>query len=139
MALNQKQKLGAKYIAEGYSKAEVSRLCKVNPKTVYNWLSMVDFNAEVDRLKAIAEKEIVDATRDRMELLFDNLLDLALKSKNDSVKYNATTYLIDRQLGKPTVKTEDVSTNKSSDDVEDIDSMLEQLDNVIDLREVNTK
>lgn len=139
MALNTKQKLGAKYIAEGYSKAEVSRLCKVNPKTVYNWLDNGEFNAEVDRLKAIAEKELVDSTRDKMELLFDNLLDLALKSKNDSVKYNATTYLIDRQLGKPTVKTEEVSKASASEEEIDIDDMLKELDNVIELKDVKEK
>ena len=106
MALNIKQKQGAKLLAEGYTKAEVSRLCKVNPKTVYSWLEKEEFNAEIGKHTKKAEKELIDNTRDKMELLFENLLELAIKSKNDSVRYNATTYLIDRQLGKPVAKSE---------------------------------
>ena len=139
MSLSVKQKQGAKLLAEGYRKAEVSRMCKVNPKTIYAWLEKEEFQKEIDKHKQKAEKELIDQTRDKMELLFENLLELAIKSKTDSVRYNATTYLIDRQLGKPVAKTEnvEVATNKNDDkDIDDLLKDLEELDNVIDLKEV---
>ena len=136
MALNIKQKQGAKLLAEGYTKAEVSRLCKVNPKTVYSWLEKEEFNAEISKHTKKAEKELINNTRDKMELLFENLLELAIKSKNDSVRYNATTYLIDRQLGKPVAKSENTEIIQDKSEDKDIDELLKELDNVIELKEV---
>ena len=65
----------------------------------------------------------------QVEPLMDNLIKLALTSKDETIKLKATTYALDRLYGKATTKQDiNVTTTDKTAQIEDIDSILNNLD-----------
>lgn len=112
--LDEKHIAAIDYILSGTMlKQEVADRVGISTRTLNRWENDIEFKAELDRrreqLKKCAENKIVNETTN----LVDKMFDLAYKSTDHRVKYNAIKYLLDRSLGVPTVAKVD---NNSKDD-----------------------
>lgn len=112
--LDEKHIAAIDYLLSGTMlKQEVADRVGISARTLNRWENDIEFKAELDRrreqLKKCAENKIVNETTN----LVDKMFDLAYKSTDHRVKYNAIKYLLDRSLGVPTVAKAD---NNSEDD-----------------------
>ena len=127
--LNDKQMRAIELLANGENKNTTAKLVNVNPKTIYAWLKMDVFKDELDRQVIELKKQIETKLAVQVEPLMDNLIKLALTSKDESIKLKATTYALDRLYGKATSKQDiNVTTTDKTAQLENIDDILKELD-----------
>ena len=127
--LNDKQMRAIELLANGENKQTTAKLVNVNPKTIYAWLKMDVFKDELDRQVIELKKQIETKLAVQVEPLMDNLIKLALTSKDESIKLKATTYALDRLYGKATSKQDiNVTTTDKTAQLENIDDILKELD-----------
>ena len=127
--LNDKQMRAIELLANGENKQTTAKLVNVNPKTIYAWLKMDVFKAELERQVIELKKQIETKLAVQVEPLMDNLIKLALTSKDESIKLKATTYALDRLYGKATSKQDiNVTTVDKTAQLENIDDILKEID-----------
>ena len=127
--LNDKQMRAIELLANGENKQTTAKLVNVNPKTIYAWLKMDVFKDELERQVIELKKQIETKLAVQVEPLMDNLIKLALTSKDESIKLKATTYALDRLYGKATSKQDiNVTTTDKTAQLENIDDILKELD-----------
>ena len=127
--LNDKQMRAIELLANGENKQTTAKLVNVNPKTIYAWLKMDVFKDELDRQVIELKKQIETKLAVQVEPLMDNLIKLALTSKDESIKLKATTYALDRLYGKATSKQDiNVTTTDKTAQLENIDDILKEID-----------
>ena len=127
--LNDKQMRAIELLANGENKQTTAKLVNVNPKTIYAWLKMDVFKDELDRQVIELKKQIETKLAVQVEPLMDNLIKLALTSKDESIKLKATTYALDRLYGKATSKQDiNVTTVDKTAQLENIDDILKEID-----------
>lgn len=121
------------YLLSGtLTKADIAKRVGISTRTLYRWEKDEEFKAELDKcrnhLKNKATNRIVNETNS----LVDVMLDLAYKSSDQRVKYNATKYLLDRSLGVPTAAKEDNSDTGDDKDknTNDLKAELEDIKNL---------
>lgn len=116
------------YIIEGKSMTDIAKICGVGRATLYNWLDNKEFKAELDKqrqdVKNNANTEIVNKLGCYIKILHE----IATTSKNDKERRAACEYLVDRALGKSTTRVADVSEDDNKEKVEDIESMIADLE-----------
>lgn len=99
--LTQQQQLAAQLIAVGGKpKQEIAEDIGIARATLYNWMSKESFKAEVDRLRLDFKNFGMDLMLSKLHKSIENIVDISNTSKNDMVKFNANTYLVDRIYGK---------------------------------------
>lgn len=136
--LSDKQLKAIELLANGENKSTTAKLVNVNPKTIYAWLKIDMFNEELDKKVLEVKKQVEVRLSMQVEPLLDNLIKLALNSKDERISLQATTYALDRIYGKATTKQElKVETTDKTAQIENIDSILSDLD--IDVIDVETK
>lgn len=117
-----------KYILEGKNTSEIAKLCNVSRTAIYNWLGDKDFKAELERrkqeIKTSADKKLAG----RLEGYLDELHKIATTGKTEKERRAACEYLVDRVLGKSTTRVADVSEEDNKEKVEDIDSIIADLE-----------
>lgn len=128
--LDEKHIAAIDYILSGTMlKQEIADRVGISTRTLSRWENDEEFKAELDTrrkaLKKTAENKIINQTNN----LVDKMFDLAYKSTDQRVKYNAIKYLLDRSLGVPTAaKEEDNSDDKEKNkDVNDLKKDLEEI------------
>lgn len=128
--LDEKHIAAIDYILSGTMlKREIADRVGISTRTLSRWENDDEFKAELDTrrkaLKKTAENKIINQTNN----LVDKMFDLAYKSTDQRVKYNAIKYLLDRSLGVPTAaKEEDNSDDKEKNkDVNDLKKDLEEI------------
>nr|DAY56958.1 MAG TPA: hypothetical protein [Caudoviricetes sp.] len=128
--LDEKHIAAIDYILSGTMlKSEIADRVGISTRTLNRWENDDEFKAELDTrrkaLKKTAENKIINQTNN----LVDKMFDLAYKSSDQRVKYNAIKYLLDRSLGVPTTaKEEDNSDDKEKNkDVNDLKKDLEEI------------
>ena len=127
--LNDKQMRAIELLANGENKQTTAKLVNVNPKTIYAWLKMDVFKDELERQVIELKKQIETKLAVQVEPLMDNLIKLALTSKDESIKLKATTYALDRLYGKATSKQDiNVTTVDKTAQLENIDDILKEID-----------
>lgn len=127
--LNDKQMRAIELLANGENKQTTAKMVNVNPKTIYAWLKMDVFKDELERQVIELKKQIETKLAVQVEPLMDNLIKLALTSKDESIKLKATTYALDRLYGKATSKQDiNVTTVDKTAQLENIDDILKEID-----------
>lgn len=128
--LDEKHIAAIDYILSGTMlKREIADRVGISTRTLSRWENDDEFKAELDTrrkaLKKTAENKIINQTNN----LVDKMFDLAYKSSDQRVKYNAIKYLLDRSLGVPTTaKEEDNSDDKEKNkDVNDLKAEMEEI------------
>ncbi|WP_313757177.1 phBC6A51 family helix-turn-helix protein [Tissierella sp.] len=139
--IDERQRKAIELIVSGeYQITQVAELVGVHRTTIYNWMDNDEFKAEMDKrlqdIKTRAEKELNSKLLKAIDLYWE----LAVDPKTDKrTKQIALSYIIDRNLGKPTSKMEmadnRTDTNVSEEDIlADIDALEDEgNDNVIRL------
>lgn len=113
-------------------KQEIADRVGISTRTLNRWENDVEFKAELDRrreqLKKCAENKITNETVN----LVDQMFDLAYKSTDQRVKYNAIKYLLDRSLGVPTAaKVDNINDDKENHkDINDLKAEMEEIKNL---------
>ncbi|WP_195430955.1 helix-turn-helix domain-containing protein [Clostridium sp. D46t1_190503_E9] len=110
-------------------KSEIADRVGISTRTLSRWENDDEFKAELDTrrkaLKKNAENKIINQTNN----LVDKMFDLAYKSSDQRVKYNAIKYLLDRSLGVPTAAKEENNNDdkEKNKDVNDLKKDLEEI------------
>ena len=114
------------YLLSGtLTKADIAKRVGISTRTLYRWEKDEEFKAELDKCRNHFKNKATNRIVNETNSLVDVMLDLAYKSSDQRVKYNATKYLLDRSLGVPTAAKEDISDSGNSDkkELEDIKNL----------------
>ena len=127
--LNDKQIKAIELLVQGESISDVAKIIGVSRTTVSTWknkdeLFKVELNKSIQALKSDVETQILN----NINPLTDRLIKIALKSNSDKTSLDAIIYTLNRVLGTPTNKVQDISEEKENTDIMDIDSMLNKID-----------
>ena len=133
--LDERQLKAIELLAIGETISSTANIVGVNRKTITEWKKQDKFKVELDRqvaeLKSNVEKKILS----NINPMMDKLIKIALKSSSDKTSLDAIIYALNRVLGTPTNKTQEVNdgSNKNSAPV-NIEEMLCQInvDNILD-------
>lgn len=127
MILSEKHYEAMKYMLEGCSISDISKLCKVSRTAIYNWLDDKEFKEELSKqgeaIKTNADKQITS----KLDCYISEMHRIATTGKTDKERRSACEYMIDRVLGKATTKVADVTEEVNKGDVENIDDMIKSL------------
>lgn len=128
--LDEKHIAAIDYILSGTMlKQEIADRVGISTRTLNRWENDIEFKAELDRrreqLKKCGENKIVNETTN----LVAQMLDLAYKSTDLRVKYNAIKYLLDRSLGVPTVakQGDSIQGDKENKDANALKAEMEEI------------
>ena len=126
--LNEKQIQAIELIAKGETLTDVARIIGVSRTSVSTWRNKNElFKAELDKyvqgLKDGVDKRIMN----NINPLVDRAIRIALKGKSDKTSLDAIIYLLNRVLGTPTNKTQDITDTDKEDNTVDINSLLEEI------------
>ena len=133
--LDERQLKAIELLAIGETISNTANIVGVNRKTISEWKKQDKFKVELDRqvseLKSNVEKKILS----NINPMMDKLIKIALKSSSDKTSLDAIIYALNRVLGTPTNKTQEVNdgSNKNSAPV-NIEEMLCQIniDNILE-------
>lgn len=116
------------YIMDGKTPTEISRLMNVSRSTIYNWLKLEYVKVELENRKSDLRRQAKDKINSKVNLLVDNMMELACNSSDQRVRLQANKYLLDRSLGVPTAAKEDNSDPGDSDkNTNDLKAELEDI------------
>lgn len=135
--LHEKQKSAIELLLEGKNKSEVCKEINLSRRTLYNWLDDLEFKLELERLEASKKKEAQTTINSHVIKYISELEKIAFNSKSDKLRSEALMYLIDRTLGKPTSKTENIT--ESNTETEERPVTWNDDDNVLELKSKNVK
>lgn len=136
--LTDKQIQAIELIAQGENISDTAKLIGVSRTTVSTWKNNNElFKAELDKslqaLKSDSDTQILS----NINSLTNRLIKIALKSNSDKTSLDAIIYALNRVLGTPTNKVQDISsTGNDNNEPVDINAILEEIkreNNVIDL------
>lgn len=131
--LQEKQMIAIELLCEGKPKTEVCKEINLSRRTLYNWLDDLEFRTELDRLEKCKKKEAQSTINSHVIKYISELEKIAFNSKSDKLKSEVLMYLLDRSLGKPTTKTENVNMQNEDNKENDVISWDDN-DNVLELK-----
>ncbi len=138
--LTDKQIQAIELITQGENLSDVAKLIGVSRTTVSTWKNKDEmFKAELDKSLQALKSDVETQILNNVNSLTNRLIKIALKSSSDKTALDAITYALNRLLGTPTNKTQDITStgDNGNKDIKDIDSMLKEINNkennVIDL------
>lgn len=136
--LNDKQIKAIELLVQGESISDVAKIIGVSRTTVSTWKNKDElFKAELDKSIQALKSDVETQIMNNINPLTDRLIKIALKSNSDKTSLDAIIYTLNRVLGTPTNKIQDVSSENDKTDIVDIDDMLNDLDRkVINLPKV---
>lgn len=115
------------------SKLQIAKSVDIAEKTLYNWLNNNELFRDTLQKRAdiFAETRIKDSKiklATHLDMAIANIVEIA-QDKNNSKRFEANKYLIDRNLGAVTTKVEQSIQNENQcDNSEDIESMVNKLE-----------
>jgi hypothetical protein len=118
---------------EGKSIVDINKITGVSRPTIYKLLDDPEYKAVMDKrlhdLRTQGQKRL----ENKLNSYVDELENIALTSDNENTKKDCLMYLVNRILGTPTSKTQDITNANDSDanKVEDIDNVLDKYKNNI--------
>lgn len=137
--LNDKQIKAIELLVQGESISDVAKIIGASRTTVSTWKNKDElFKAELDKSIQALKSDVETQIMNNINPLTDRLIKIALKSNSDKTSLDAIIYTLNRVLGTPTNKTQDVSNENDNNNVADIEEMLKDIDssNVIELPKV---
>lgn len=127
--LNEKQLKAIELLIKGETTVDIAKKVSISRQSLNTWRSDPVFKAELDKqvqaLKSKVDKKLLIS----LEPLLDRLINIALKSNSDKTSLDAIIYAINRIVGTPTNKTQDVSGEDNKEPISNIDDMLNEIDN----------
>lgn len=127
MVMNIKKEKAIEALINGENITDTAKLADVNRKTIYAWLADEEFKAELDRQTQLIKKSGEQRLMSKLETYIQELEKIALTSKNEKNKMDSLQYLINRNLGTPTNKNQDITEHKNNDSI-DSDKLQNEFD-----------
>ena len=126
--LNEKQMQAIELIAKGETLTDVARIIGASRTSVSTWknkneLFKAELNKYIQGMKDGVDKRIMN----NINPLIDRAIRIALKGKSDKTSLDAIIYLLNRVLGTPTNKTQDITDTDKEYNTVDINSLLEEI------------
>lgn len=126
MALNELMKQGAELYVRGkdgkaLSYRGVAREMGLHENTLYNWKKNEEWQEYVLYIRKKVEQELVDSSKTKLGSSVDKAISTLvglLDSDNDSIRLQASREILDRTIGKATVKTEVEVNSNTTNNVE---------------------
>lgn len=123
---------------QGERVTDIARIIGVSRQTVHHHLQNAEVKAAIHDCMTEAKKQVADKIVGSSEVYINELSKIALTSKDEKLRANCLQYLLDHTIGKATTRIESTSSTPEDNSVEDIDSMLAELeiedeDNVVPL------
>lgn len=126
--LDERQVLAIDCLMKGMSVTEVAKEVGVSRQTIYDWMKIEKFKNVLDECLAENKTRVERKIIAKADLLTNRLLDIALDKKiSAKTSLDAISYTLNRILGTPTNKTQEVSQEKTKEEV-DMDKLLAELD-----------
>lgn len=134
--LSEKQLQAIELLVKGETITDIANIIGVSRISVSNWKNNNEvFKAELDKSIQMLKSNVDSKILSNIEPLIDKLIKIALKSSSDKTSLDAIIYALNRVLGTPTNKSQEVNdgSNKNSAPV-NIEEMLCQInvDNTLD-------
>ncbi|MDC4242521.1 MULTISPECIES: phBC6A51 family helix-turn-helix protein [Clostridium] len=137
--LNDKQIKAIELLVQGESISDVAKIIGASRTTVSTWKNKDElFKAELDKSLQALKSDVETQIMNNINPLTAKLIKIALKSNSDKTSLDAIIYTLNRVLGTPTNKIQDMNNDNSKNEIVDIDDMLNDIsDNkVIELPKV---
>lgn len=137
--LNDKQIKAIELLVQGESISDVAKIIGASRTTVSTWKNKDElFKAELDKSLQALKSDVETQIMNNINPLTAKLIKIALKSNSDKTSLDAIIYTLNRVLGTPTNKIQDINNDNSNNEIVDIDDMLNDIsDNkVIELPKV---
>ncbi|MDU8967460.1 MAG: phBC6A51 family helix-turn-helix protein [Clostridium sp.] len=137
--LNDKQIKAIELLVQGESISDVAKIIGASRTTVSTWKNKDElFKAELDKSLQALKSDVETQIMNNINPLTAKLIKIALKSNSDKTSLDAIIYTLNRVLGTPTNKIQDMNNDNSKNEMVDIDDMLNDIsDNkVIELPKV---
>ncbi len=137
--LNDKQIKAIELLVQGESVSDVAKIIGASRTTVSTWKNKDElFKAELDKSLQALKSDVETQIMNNINPLTAKLIKIALKSNSDKTSLDAIIYTLNRVLGTPTNKIQDINNDNSKNEIVDIDDMLNDIsDNkVIELPKV---
>lgn len=131
MILDEKQINAIEYLLTGTMlKSDIAEKVGISTRTLSRWENNKEFKAELDRQKELLKKTAENKITVQTSNLVDKMIDLAYKSTDQRVKYNAIKYLLDRSLGTPVSAKENTNSNEDDSKNKDTNTLKAELDDI---------
>lgn len=137
--LNDKQIKAIELLVQGESISDVAKIIGASRTTVSTWKNKDElFKTELDKSLQALKSDVETQIMNNINPLTAKLIKIALKSNSDKTSLDAIIYTLNRVLGTPTNKIQDMNNDNSKNEIVDIDDMLNDIsDNkVIELPKV---
>lgn len=115
--LDERKEKAIAMIISGESITDVAKLVGVYRSTIYDWLKDDEFKAELDKRRQEIIVQGNNIILNELGLYIKELKKIALKGSSEKSRIDASTYLVDRILGKTTTKIENINDGKDKDNV----------------------
>lgn len=130
--LNDKQIKAIELLVQGENISDVAKIIGVSRTTVSTWKNKDElFKAELDKSIQALKSDVETQIMNNINPLISRLIKIALKSNSDKTSLDAIIYALNRVLGTPTNKTQEVSNEGNNTDIVDIDNMLNEIDSKV--------
>lgn len=127
--LNEKQIQAIELLVQGENITDVAKIIGVSRTTVSTWKNKDElFKAELDKSIQALKSDVETQIMNNINPLTNRLIKIALKSNSDKTSLDAIIYTLNRVLGTPTNKTQEISNEGNNTDIVDIDDMLNEID-----------
>jgi len=112
---------------EGKSIVDINKITGVSRPTIYKLLEDDEYKATIAKRLHDLRTQGQSRLENKLNTYVDELETIALTSENENTRKDCLLYLINRILGTPTNKTQDVTENKNSNSDADIDSAIDSV------------
>lgn len=138
--LDERQIRAVYLTVKGLNKSAIAREIGVNVKTIRAWSEKEEFKAEVEKLLERQKLSVEETIEKNIEPIMSRMLGIALTSDSEKTSLDACIYLINRLLGTPTAKTQEVKEEVDNKE-ESIEDILEEIkgDKIIELQQAKKK
>lgn len=131
---------------EGKSIVDINKITKVSRPTIYKILEDDEYKAIIDKRLHDLRTQGQSRLENKLNTYVDELENIALTSENENTRKDCLLYLINRILGTPTNKTQDITDTKGDNSDIDIDKDIDDLvldedndSNIINLEDKKAK
>lgn len=124
---NKRREIVLEEYLKGTSITDIAKMVDVNRQTIYTDLDREDMKKNIEKARQQNLKNVTNTIMIKSNKYMNELERLASTTKDEKLKANILTYLLDHAIGKATTKieTKDTSENKAKLDNVDIDAILD--------------
>ncbi|RXM70340.1 phBC6A51 family helix-turn-helix protein [Clostridium tetani] len=141
--LNKEQMKAMELLLNGETITDTAKVVGVERKTIYRWMEKKEWKDNWNKCMHEIKTEGNNRIIKNLDKYVTELEKIALTAESDKTRADTLTYLVNRILGTPTNKTQDITEDKNKkDDFVDLDNIVEDIkkdDNVVELPKKKAK